>query len=534
MAPDTTKALKDAAKKGKKRMLPDVKFRSDFGKALLLLFLIYTGASGCSSRRSEKGTLNVLLDQTPATLNPRATLDAAGQRINVLLFRALTRIDAALAAQPDLASSWEAKDQGKVWIFHVQEGQKDHEGQPIDAQTVFQCLENYRVSKPPAAIRNALSTWIGTSINSGAIVVQLSKPDPYLPRNFSLLRYFRVENSDTPCSEPTPDSRVIGSGAYRAAQWVLNPEKQLLLERVDPGAQDRASRIRFHFTQDDNIKALKLIRGEVDVIQNSLSFTKTRWIERKYSEQFRVIGNEGVSVSYLAFNLRDPILSKLAVRQAIALTIDRASIVRDKMMGFGSVAGGLLASSLPESVPTQFGYDPSKAERILDEAGFPKKTDGIRLRFKYKTTPIREGAETALMFQDMLRKIGIELEIQVVEPAVFLASIRKGAFQLFSSRWVGVSDGSILYNTLRTGHPLNRGGYSDPGMDSLLDQAVAEPDLKKRLPILQRVQKKMAEDLPYFPLWHWKNAVILRKELQGLDASELSLSGGLEPLTRLR
>jgi ABC-type transport system substrate-binding protein len=138
----------------------------------------------------------------------------------------------------------------------------------------------------------------------------------------------------------------------------------------------------------------------------------------------------------------------------------------------------------------------------------------------------------------MLKKIGIDLQLDVVEPAVFHFSVRKGAFQLFSSRWVGISDGSILYSTLRSGQPQNRVGYNNPKMDAILDQAVHEMDPKKRLPLIQESQELLAADLPYFPLWYWKNILILRKGMkrngtQEITPNDLSLSGALELLTEI-
>jgi ABC-type transport system substrate-binding protein len=139
-----------------------------------------------------------------------------------------------------------------------------------------------------------------------------------------------------------------------------------------------------------------------------------------------------------------------------------------------------------------------------------------------------------MMIREALSKVGIQVELEVVEPGVFLAAIKRGQYQLFSSRWIGVADGSILYRTLRTGEPRNRVGYSNPKMDRILEQAISEPDPRKRIPLLKSAQSLMAEDLPYFPLWYWRNALIVRKELAAkAQAITLSLSGALDPLIYL-
>src|SRR5262249_13542298 len=148
--------------------------------------------------------------------------------------------------------------------------------------------------------------------------------------------------------------------------------------------------------------------------------------------------------------------------------------------------------------------------------------------------PVREGIETALIVQDSLKKIGVQITLDVVEPAVFYASVKKGKFQLYSGRWVGVPDGSIFLKTLRSGQTDNRVGYSDPEMDAWLDQASSEMYTVRRIELMKKVQIKMGQDLPYFPLWYWNNALILRKDLGGIQASELSRSGSFEPLSAVR
>lgn len=504
-------------------------------RGILLFFALAIVLSGCfgdSEGRKGKDALRILLDTSPATLNPRSTLDAAGQRLNALMFRGLTRVDADLNAIPDLASGWTVRDGGRTWIFDLKPGELDHSDRPINAVSMRQCLENYRTGKPVSPLRGAFPNWESTDTKGDSVILHLKAPDPYLSRNLSLLRFFRTEGTEEACAEPKIDQSVIASGAYKPKKWNLSPESVLTLLPMK-GAASRIP-IEFHFIHDENTKATKLLSGEVDVIQNALALTKTRWIEKNYSDRFDILSRDGVSVSYLAFNFKDATLSRPEVRRAIALAIDRDSVVKHKLFGYCKKAGSFLSPHLPESLQSEYAFDPAGAEKILETAGFSRDREGVRLRLRYKSTPTREGIETALLFKEMLGKVGIQLTIDVVEPAVFYASIKKGNFQLYSSRWLGVSDGSILYTSLHTGQPMNRISYSDPEMDKLLERAVSEPDFKKRLPLLHEAQRKMALDLPYFPLWYWDTAVIIRKGLTGLSEKDVSLSGGLEPLTHLR
>ncbi len=490
--------------------------------------------SGDSAELAGPLPLRILLDAPPSTLNPRASVDATGQRLGGLIFRALTRMDVRLKAQPDLSESWRVTPDGLRWVFRLRSGLKDHGGEPIDAARLAVCLEEYRAGKPISALQGAFPSWKGTHTDPKApqdVVVEMSAPDPYFMNNASLLRYFRVEGEARPCVEPTLGHSVVGSGDYRPLHWVAAPATDLLLERVSSAATELQPRLKFFFVRDDNTRALKLLRGEVDVAQNGVSLSKTRWLAREFADRFDLTERPGVNVSYLAFNHRDPLLKRPEVRRAIAMAIDREEIVRTKMFGFGTVAGSFMEPSLPGGRAFSFPYNPGEAEKLLDQAGLPRDSDGTRFHLKYRTTPVREGSEPALIFQRMLGRIGIQLDLDVVEPAVFLSAIQKGRFQLYSSRWVGVSDASIYYRALFTGQSRNRVGFSDPEVDRLLKEWMSEVSESRRIELIGRVQGLMAEKLAYFPLWFWGNAVLARK---GARIPEISMSAGLEPLARIQ
>lgn len=472
------------------------------------------------------------LEAPPATLNPRATLDATGQRLDMLLFRGLTQLDANLEAQGDLAESWKPLESGKTWEFRFRAGQKDLAGAPISTDDYVRCVRQYLDAKPTSPLKSSFPSFVSVAAKGDAVVFRLGAADPYFPKNASLLRFFRVEGAAEPCQDPTllPGAKIVGTGPLEMRPFRLNPEKEVTL--YWPG--DRDAFLRFNIVRDETTRSLKILRGEGSLLQNALSKSKIEWLLEKKPGEYRWLNREGVSVSYLAYNLRDPILSDARVRRAIALAIDREQIVRYRHKGFLSLAGSLLSPLLPESENIPFPFDPAEAGRLLDEAGHPRGKDGYRFALRYKTTPARDGYEMAYIFQEMLKKVGIELRIEMVDFATYFASLRKGAFQLYSSRWVGVSDGAIFERTLQSGNPDNRVGYANPEVDALIREAMSEIDPKKRAESWKGIQRVMARDLPYFPLWFWSNALVLRKDIVGLEAKDLSLSGSYVPLLKLR
>ena len=487
-----------------------------------------------------------MLDRPPVSLNPRSTVDANGQRLNALMFRALTRIDTELNPQPDLAQSWTFENGGKTVVFQIppspiiSEATSTDTSGGISAQSIAQCLEQYRTGKPISPYLGSFPNWLSTEANGNKVLLHFSKADPYVLRNLSLLRYFRVEGQKIPCSEPKTGAALITSGPYTQTPWQPAPETEMLLtpsaaNKNNP-ALARLRPLHITFVEDDNTRVLKLLRGDVDATLNTLSIGKTDWLNKNHSDQFTYLRRDSVRVGYISFNFRDPILKIKKVRRAIAHAINREEIAHAKLHDYVVVAGSLLYSSLPESLSSSYPYDPELSKRLLDEAGFPEK-GGKRFTIVYKTTPVREGFEQALIFKDMLARVGIELVLEMVEPAVDLASVRKGNFQMIAGTWVGIGDGSILYRTLYSKNPDNRGAYSNPEADAILEKAIGEMDDKKRIAEMQEVQRIAADELPYIPLFFWGNGMIVRKGapfFSDLKPSDLSLSGALEPTLILR
>jgi len=502
-------------------------------KFTFLISIYFLTLFGCQKQSViESGPIRVVLDRPPITLNPRRALGAYSQRIGSLLFEGLTRINKNLIATPGLASKWASTNNKKNWTFTIRKNLHDHFQNPITPEDIFKCLENYRTTN--ATVTAFIPNWLSTKLNNKKIEIELSKSDPYLHKNISLIKYFTIRGmKDQPCYEPKEGDQVVGSGPFYPKNKVLTNLYPELALTVFPNDNDKSA-LKFLFIRDESTRVLKLLKGEADVAQNSISLTKTKWLEDSKRNDFYVLKREGVNVSYLAFNLSDNILSNKLVRRAISMSIDKQEIINNKMFGYGAAASSFISPAITQTSKPAFNFNISAANKLLDLAGYKKDNSGTRFSLKYKTTPRREGIEQGLVVKEMVKKIGIVVNINVVEPAVFFASINKRNFQMYSSRWIGISDPSILYSTLYSNHERNRASYSDKNMDSLLNQAMSEEDSSKRASLFLSAQKKMLDDLPYFPLWYWKNAIIIRRGLSGLSGNDLSLSGGFEPISLLK
>jgi peptide/nickel transport system substrate-binding protein len=228
----------------------------------------------------------------------------------------------------------------------------------------------------------------------------------------------------------------------------------------------------------------------------------------------------------MAFNLRDPILKDVRVRQALAYAIDRGPVIEYLLRGFAQPA----ASTLPvqswayTSDVQMYPHDPQRARQILDQAGY-KPVNGIRFHLAMKTSTDESTRLMVAVLQQQLRDVGIQLDIRTFEFATFFSYVTKGVFQLYSLRWVGGSneDPDIFEHAFHSGQfppkGANRGFYSNPVVDALIDQARIEMDQNRRKRLYGEVQRILADELPYINLWYLDNVLVHTRRVKNLSIS---------------
>jgi peptide/nickel transport system substrate-binding protein len=211
------------------------------------------------------------------------------------------------------------------------------------------------------------------------------------------------------------------------------------------------------------------------------------------------------------------------VRQAIACAVDRERIIRHLLKNIVSEANSLLSPRnwAHDAAARRWAYDPERAKRLLDEAGFRDPDgDGPRPRFRlsFKTTNIDLRRRIAEALKEQLAQVGIDIELRAYEWGTFYSDVKSGNFHLFSLAWVGVEDPDIYHQIFHSSSvpPAgdNRGRYRNIEIDRLLERGRTTIDQQARRQIYANVQRILAEDLPYVPLWWWKNVIVKKPNLR--------------------
>jgi peptide/nickel transport system substrate-binding protein len=263
----------------------------------------------------------------------------------------------------------------------------------------------------------------------------------------------------------------------------------------------------------------------VDLVVNDLPPDMVYEFQKE--QRFTLAEAPGLDYAYIGFNMRDPVVADRRVRQAIGYAINQRAIVDYLRRGLARPAVGLLPSQTWAFEPDvrQFDYNPERARQLLDEAGLrDPDADGpmsrVRLSLKISTNEETRLQSTAI--QEDLRRVGIDLDLRSYEFATFYADVLKGNFQLFSLQWVGgaLVDPDILrrvfHSTQTPPAGFNRGYYSNPDVDRLIDLAGAARSESERKRYYGEAQKLIAEDVPYISLWNRTNVAVAQRRLEGL------------------
>ena len=264
-------------------------------------------------------------------------------------------------------------------------------------------------------------------------------------------------------------------------------------------------------------------KHSADVAVNSLTADTVVVLQR--DPGLEVMQSPGTIYAYLAMNLRDPVLKDVRVRQALAHAIDVQPIIKYLFRGQAQPAYSILPPEhwAYDADVKKFPYDPAKACQILDAAGY-KATNGVRFHVTMKSSTDETTRLMAAVLQQQLRDVGISLDIRTFEFATFFSDITKGAYQVYSMRWIGGNQDPDIFEYVFDSASFppkraNRTFYSNPKVDALIREGRTTLDQQKRKAIYAEVQQIVAENLPYINLWYVDNVVVHTKRLRGIEVS---------------
>ncbi|RYE88807.1 MAG: ABC transporter substrate-binding protein [Hyphomicrobiales bacterium] len=418
---------------------------------------------------------------------------------------------------PRLATSWSASEDAKTWTFELRQGVQFHKGYgemtSEDVKFTFdRATDAPRVGGVRAKFTNIASTQTDGPYK---VIFNLEQPDPLFPLGVlsdydgAIMSKKAIEEK----GEEPISTDPIGTGVYMLETVATDPgQRDALAANPDYWDTKAATpKLQCVYIADTTARTLAILSGDVHMIEGVRA---PGWADsmkqRDASLAFDVVSPG--SFFTIQFNVTVKPFDDVRVRQALFYAIDRDEIttaiapISKRTYGLNppSFPGGFTAETIPPEVA--YNYNPEKAKALLAEAGFPNG-----FTFKNDTSQREDFSAIMLMIQDQLRRINVNMELNIKDHTAFHADQNIGTNTLSqqSSAMPPVPTQVIVtYLPAEAevkadgngGANMSHYGVAIPGIDDLLAQALAEPNLDKRIAIVQQIEIKALSDAVILPI----------------------------------
>lgn len=474
--------------------------------ALLLapVFALVFAMTGCSRESTDR--IRFGLPTAPATLDPRYATDAVSVRLTRLLHRALIDFDSASHPQPALAT-WRVVDP-LHYRFRLEPGARFTDGTAITARDVVATYEALLDPERASPHRDRLTVIARVvALDKHTVEFQLHQADALFPGKLGI-GVMAAADAGRP-----RDGWRVSSGAFEKLGWSL--DRSVLMRRRSDGQN-----VEFQTVTDASVRALKLIGGELDIMQGNIPPEIYDWLARR--DGLAAGRVPGATFSYLGFNFAAGPGARREVRLAVAHAIDRDGLIAHVFRNQARAAAALFppehwAGGADLVAPV---YDPVRARALLDAAGYR----GRRLRLQYKTSSDYFRLRLATAIQAQLAEVGIDLAIQSLDWGTFYGDVKAGRFELYGLSWVGLRLPDVYrYAFHASAVPpagANRGRYREPAMDALIVAAENAVGDAARVRAYRAVAERVLYDLPYVPLWFEDQLYVTRAAISGYTTDQ--------------
>ncbi len=480
-------------------------------------------------------TLNIASSAPVTSIDPHYHTLSPNESLDSHIYERLVERDAAGHMIPGLAVSWKLRDD-RTWEFKLRTA-TFHNGEPFTAQDVAYTIARVpRVKNSPASFSIYTKAITGTEVvDDHTILMHTAEPYPLLPSDLSQIFIIPHTLGPDPATEDFNSGKdAIGTGPYRFVAY--KPDDRIVMERYDGywGKKPHWKNVNYRIISNDASRTASLLAGDTDIIEFVPPEDLPKLSKDPRVSLAQVVGNRAIFL-WLDHSRTGPTpfvtgpngekltvnpLNDLRVRQALSLAVNRQAIVDRVMEGAAIPTDQYLSpgsySYVPDLKPTP--YDPAKAKALLAQAGYP---NGFRITLTGPNDRYVNDARIIQAVGQMWTRIGVQTTVDAMPWNTFIGRAGKQEFSAFLLGW-GTSTGegtNPLRAQLATWNPskglgtANRGRYSNPALDSLIDKALVTMDDGAREKIIQQAMRTAMDDVPVIMLHLQKNVWATKKGL---------------------
>jgi microcin C transport system substrate-binding protein len=509
--------------------------------SFLALSLVFWGSLSTVSAQTQTvgnpsapqgGNINLNLKGEPPTIHPISASDLYSQNVHdYTLSSLLTKDVQTFDWKPWMAEKWEVSKDGKVFTFWLRKGMTFHDGQPITAEDVKFSFDAVFEPKYNAAHKRPYYEGISKVEVVDPHQVKFYTKDLYF-LNFDIAAgmaiipkhvYSDVEKSKKMTKE------LIGSGPYRVEKF---DKGQRIILKKDPqwfgwGLPDfkglyNPETVTLRFVKDENVYLEMMSKGDLD----SIDLSPEQYMKKaeggnwgKSAFKVKVENRTGKGYRYVGWNLENPLFKDRDIRVALSHMMNREEMIKKFRYDMSVPATGPtdVFSDYASPDVKAISFDPKKAQELFSKAGWrdsdkdgvlDKTMGGKKTDFRFTLIHSNKEYEKYLTYyKEDLKKAGVDMEIKYLEWNSFLKLLDQGKFDAVSLAWstgIEFDPKQQWHSSSAVAGGSNFINYKVPEVDKFIEQARAELDRKKRIPLLRKVYERIANDAPYVFMFNEK------------------------------
>ena len=466
----------------------------------------------------------------PPTLDPHLTTDTTSAAVVVEIFGGLVTLDTDLQLVPDLAESWTISEDGRVYTFTLRPEAQFHDGKPVTAEDFKWSINraaNPQTASPVADVY--LNDIVGIEdvlegratdvsgvkvIDSLTLQITIDAPKAYFLAKLTYPTAYVLDRENVEAGGRGWTDSPNGTGPFKLKEYRIG--ERIVLERNENYHRELAKIDSVVMNLAGGQSMAMYENDEIDITAVSL-FDLDRILDPSDDLNSElVVAPPQFNISYIGFNTTMPPFDDLKFRQALNHAVDKDLIASEVLSDLVVSAYGILPPGFPayNSAIQGLRYDPELAKQLLADSPYPDADTRPRIVVTVPGSGGTIGLDLEVVIEMWRQVLGVEVEIQQVEWATYLQDLNNEKFQAFAGLgWqADYPDPQDFLDILfHSESSVNHGGYFNPEVDRILEEARVEQDGTRRVDLYRQAEVIIVDDAPWVPLWYQGERHVLIK-----------------------